>query len=73
MIDLQKESKVNEADEDSDADDVMLDLQKRENKEKISEEHKENDVDELANKINHIDLHIGNSDNDNPTKKITHM
>ena len=73
MIDLQKESKVNEADEDSGADDVMLDLQKRENKEKISEEHKENDVDELANKINQIDLHIGNSDYDNPTKKITHM
>ena len=32
MTDSQKESKVNEIDEDSDADDVMLDLQKRDNK-----------------------------------------
>ena len=67
MIDLQKESKVNEVDEDSDTDDVILDLQKTENKENISEEHELNDVNELANMINQIDLH---TDNGNPTKKI---
>ena len=46
MIDLQNESKVNEVDEDSDTDDVILDLQKTENKENISE-HEVNDVNEL--------------------------
>ena len=72
MIDSQKESKVNEYVEDGDADDVMLDLQKRENKENISsEEHEENDGNELANMINQIDLHTNNSDNGNPRKKIT--
>ena len=35
MIDSRKESKVNEVDEESDADHVMLDLQKRENKENM--------------------------------------
>ena len=65
MIDLQNESKVNEVDEDSDTDDVILDLQKTENKENISE-HEVNDVNELANTINQIDLH---TDNANPTKK----
>ena len=57
MLDSQKESKVNEADEDSDADDVMLDLQKSENKENISEKHQENDVAEITNIITQIDLH----------------
>ena len=47
----------------------MLDLQKRENKENILEEHEENDVDELVTMINQIDLHTHNNDNDNPTKK----
>ena len=70
VTDSQKESTVNEVDEDSDADDVMLDLQKRENKENISEEHEENDVNKLANIINQIDLHTDNSGNGSPTKKI---
>ena len=69
MIDSQKESKVNEADEDSDADDVMLDLQKSKNKENISEEHQENDVAEITNMITKIDLHTDNSDDGNLKKK----
>ena len=69
MIDSQKESKVNEADEDSDADDVMLDLQKSKNKENISEEHQENDVAEITNMITQIDLHTDNSDDGNLKKK----
>ena len=69
MIDSQKESKVNEADEDSDADDVMLDLQKSKNKENISEEHQENDVAEITNMIIQIDLHTDNSDDGNLKKK----
>ena len=69
MIDSRKESKVNEVDEESDADHVMLDLQKRENKENMWEEHEENDVDELASMINQINLHTHNNDNDHPTKK----
>ena len=69
MVDSQKESKVNEVVEDSDADDVMLDLQKRENKENILEEHEKNDVNKLANIINQIDVHTDNSDNGNPTKE----
>ena len=68
MIDSQKESKVNEADEDSDAD-VMLDLQKSKNKENISEEHQENDVAEITNMITQIDLHTDNSDDGNLKKK----
>ena len=71
MIDSQKESKVNEADEDSDADDVMLDLQKSENKENISEEHQENDVAEITNMITQIDLHTDNSDDGNLKKNQT--
>ena len=62
MIDSQKESNINEVDEDSDADDVMLDLQKRKNRENISEEHEENDVNELPIMINQIDLHTDHSD-----------
>ena len=69
MIDSQKESKVNEADEDSNADDVMLDLQKSKNKENISEEHQENDVAEITNMITKIDLHTDNSDDGNLKKK----
>ena len=69
MVDSQKESKVNEVVEDSDADDVMLDLQKRENKENILEEHEKNDVNKLANIINQIDVHTDNSGNGNPTKE----
>ena len=64
-----KKSKINEADEYSDAINVILDFQKGGNKENISEEHEENDVNELANMINQIDLHTDNSDNGNPTKK----
>ena len=71
MIDSQKESKVNEADEDSDADDVMLDLQKSKNKENISEEHQENDVAEITNMITQIDLHTDNSDDGNLKKNQT--
>ena len=71
MLDSQKESKVNEADEDSDADDVMLDLQKSENKENISEEHQENDVAEITNMITQIDLHTDNSDDGNLKKNQT--
>ena len=71
MIDSQKESKVNEADEDSDADDIMLDLQKSENKENISEEHQENDVAEITNMITQIDLHTDNSDDGNLKKNQT--
>ena len=70
MIDSQKESKVNEVDEDSDAGGVMLDLHERENKENISGEDEESYVNELANMINQIYLNTHNSDNDNPTKKI---
>ena len=71
MIDSQKESKVNEADEDSDADDIMLDLQKSENKENISEEHQENDVAEITNMITQINLHTDNSDDGNLKKNQT--
>ena len=71
MIDSQKESKVNEADGDSDADDVMLDLQKSKNKENISEEHQENDVAEITNMITQIDLHTDNSDDGNLKKNQT--
>ena len=71
MLDSQKESKVNEADEDSDADDIMLDLQKSENKENISEEHQENDVAEITNMITQIDLHTDNSDDGNLKKNQT--
>ena len=70
MIDSQKESKVNEVDKDSNADDVILDLQKRENKQNISEEHEENDLDKFANMITQIDLYTDNSDNDSPAIKI---
>ena len=69
MIDLQKESKINEADEYSDAINVILDFQKGGNKENISEEHEENDVNELANMINQIDLHTDHIDNGNSTKR----
>ena len=69
LVNKVEESKLNKVDEDSDAN-VRLDLQKRENKENISEEHEEDDFDELAIMINQIDLHTDNSDNDNPTKKI---
>ena len=69
MLDSQKESKVNEADEDSDADDVMLSLQKSENKENISEKHQENDVAEITNIITQIDLHTDNSDDGDLQKK----
>ena len=69
MLDSQKESKVNEADEDSDADDVMLDLQKSKNKENISEKHQENDVAEITNIITQIDLHTDNSDDGDLQKK----
>ena len=71
MLDSQKESKVNEADEDSDADDIMLDLQKSENKENISEEHQENDVAEITNMITQINLHTDNSDDGNLKKNQT--
>ena len=40
----------------------MLDLQKRKNRENISEEHEENDINELPIMINQIDLHTNHSD-----------